>query len=123
MLRAAAQATGYSSSRYWRTLSVDDSTVGFADTDTALNSGGAVTTEADFAFDATPAAPSGGAMTMTATATAAARTIKRFAIHDDTTTNVTTSSTTLMMGVDGFSLTQTVDFSITFTSVVTVTSV
>lgn len=120
--KQAFQSTNYNVARYVRTMSFDDSTVAFGATDTALNSGGAVTNEYDQAFDATPTESS---QTITCACTIPTGsgnfTIKRIALHDDTTTNVTTSSTTLFGGVDGQSLTKTVDFTMTVTLTITFT--
>lgn len=125
MARAFTQASGYSASRFARTLAIDDSSVGFAAGDDALNDGGAVANEFDVAFDATPSAPSAGAVTMVATVPAASGILvhRRASWHDDTVTNVTTSSTTLLMGVDGFALTKTGDFSMSYTGVVQLATV
>lgn len=88
----------------------------FAAGDTALNTGGAVANEFGAAFDSTPTR-SGQTVThlMTIPVGSGNFTIRRIALHDDTTANVTTSSTTLFAGVDGQSLTKTSDFSIAFT--------
>jgi hypothetical protein len=96
-------------------MSVDDSSTAFGATDTALNSGGAVTNEADVAL-ATPTR-SGQVVSHVGTfGTGVANfNIRRIALHDDTTGNVTTSSTTLVAGIDGQSFTKTSDFSMVFT--------
>lgn len=106
--------------RYLMTMSWDDSTVAFAATDTALNTGGAVSNEFDQFFDAFPTR-SGQAVTHTSTIPTGSGnfTIKRVAIHDDTSTNVTTSSTTLCAGVDGQSLTKTSSFTLATSLVIT----
>lgn len=119
----ASQATGYSSSRYIRTMSVDDNSNAFAASDTSLNRGGAltVTNMFDEALDATPGAPSSRVVTHTMTIPAGSGnfTIRRIALHDDTAANTTTSSTTLVAGIDGQSLTKTSDFSMAITVTVT----
>jgi len=110
--------------RYIMTLSVDDSAVAFAAGDTALNTGGAVSNEFDMLLDSFPTI-SGQIVTHVATITTdnGNFTIKRIALHDDTATNVTTSSTTLCAGIDGQSLTKTSDFTITFTLKILYTSI
>ncbi|HEX9831661.1 MAG TPA: hypothetical protein VGA66_01015 [Mycobacterium sp.] len=115
----ASQATGtipYNVARHIQTMSVDDSSVAFAAGDTALNSGGAVTNEFDAAFDGTPT-ETGAIVTgvMTIPTGSGNFTIRRIALHDDTDTNVTTSSTTLVGGIDGQSLAKTSDFTLAFT--------
>lgn len=120
----ASQATAgsgptYDAARYIRTISVDDSSVAIAATDDALDDGGAVTNQTDVASDA--ATRSGQTITHSGTfGTGVANfTIRRITLHDDTTTNVTTSSTTLVGGVDGQSFTKTSDF--TFTPTIKIT--
>lgn len=124
----ASQATSgtgptYSATRQIQVGSVDDSTVAFAAADTALNTGGAVTTM----FDQVLLTPTRATQVITHTWTIAVGsgnfTIRRVALHDDTTTNVTTSSTTLVAGIDGQSLTKTTDFTLQFTVTLTYTSV
>lgn len=121
LLRIGAQASEstptYSDSRNIQVMSFDDSTVSFAATDTALNSGGAVSNEFDAAFSATPTESGTATITHTANIPTGSGnfTIRRIALHDDTTTNVTTSSTTLVAGVDDKSLTKTSDFSMDVT--------
>lgn len=118
------QSTNYNVARYVRTISVDDSSIAFGQTDTALNTGGAVTNEFDQAISTTPT-ESGQSITCTITiaTTDANFTIRRIAMHDDTTTNVTTSSATLCQGIDGQSLTKTSDFTLQITLITTYTSV
>lgn len=120
----ASQTSGYSASRYIRTMSIDDSSNAFVAGDTALNSGGAVSNEYDVAFDSTPTR-SGQVVSHVATIPVGSGnfTIRRIALHDDTAANVTTSSTTLVAGVDGQSLTKTSDFTMTFTLTLTYSNV
>lgn len=124
LLRVGAQTSEstptYNAARNIQTMSVDDSTVAFASTDTALNSGGAVTNMFDQAFDATPT-ESGQSITHVATIPTGSGnfSIKRIALHDDTAANVTTSSTTLFGGVDGQSITKTSSFSLAITMTLT----
>lgn len=120
LLRIGAQASQstptYGAARHIQTLAIDDSSNAFAAGDTALNSGGAVSNEFDVVFDTTPT-ESGQTITHTATIVTGSGnfTIRRVSLHDDTAANVTTSSTTLVGGIDGQSLTKTADFSMTFT--------
>lgn len=98
-------------------MSFDDSSVAFAATDTACNSGGAVTNFQGNALDSTPtgtAATTPYVVTHLCTLTTAQLngvTVKRFALHNSATP--TSSSTTLISGVDGFSLTKASSFSMT----------
>lgn len=116
----ASQATGsgvtYSASRQIQVLAIDDNATGFAAAHTNLLSAGSITNEFDVVFDSTPTR---SAQTITHIATIPSGSgnfgIKRVSLHDDTTTNVTTTSTTLMGGIDGQTLTKTSDFSMTFT--------
>lgn len=124
ILQQAIESTNYNAARNIQTMSVDDSTVAFAAGDTALNTGGAVTNMFDDTFDSTPT-ESGQTVTMILTLATGEynQTIKRIALHDDTAANVTTSSTTLVAGVDGQSLLKTTDFSLAITLKLTTTSV
>ncbi len=112
----ASQATSgsgptYNVARHIQTMSFDDSTVAFAAGDTALNSGGAVANEFDAAFDVTPTRAGQAVTHVTTVPTGSGNfTIRRIATHDDTAANVTTSSTTLVSGVDAQSFTKTSDF-------------
>lgn len=116
----ASQSTNYNVARHIQTLSIDDGTVAFAAGHTALNSGGAVTNEYDQALDSTPT-ESGQTITHLSTIPTGQGnfTIKRIALHDDTAANVTTSSSTLVGGIDGQSLTKTSDFSLAITVKIT----
>ena len=97
-------------------MSVDDGSVAFAAGHTALNSGGAITNEYDQVLDATPTR---SAQTITHVMTIPVGsgnfTIRRIALHDDTAANVTTSSSTLCVGIDGQALQKTSDFTLQFT--------
>lgn len=121
----ASQATAgtgptYNASRHIQTMSVDDSAGAFASGHDALDDAGAVSNEADAATTNTR---SGQVISHVATfGTGVANfEIKRIALHDDTTTNVTTSSTTLVAGIDAQSLTKTSDFSMDITVDITYT--
>lgn len=109
----ASQTSGYSASRYIRTMAVDNSGTAFTAGTTTL---GSPTSQFDKAFDSTPTR-SGQVVTHVTTLAAgeANFTITRTSLHDDTTTNVTGSSTTLVAGIDGLSLTKTSDFSLAIT--------
>lgn len=124
VLQQAYQSTNYNVARYIRTLSVDDSSTAFAQSDTALNTGGAVTNEYDQAFDATPT-ESGQSVSFTTTIGTGSGnfTIRRICTHDDTTTNVTTSSTTLCQAIDGQAFTKDSTFSLAITLTITASSV
>jgi len=113
---SASHTAGYSATRFVQTLSIDDSAVAFAAADTALNTGGVVTNEFDQVLDATPTR-TGQVVTHVCTIPTGSGdfTIKRIALHDDTAANVTTSSTTLVAGIDGQALTKTVDFTMAIT--------
>ncbi len=121
----SSQSTNYNVARFIRTMSVDDGTVAFASTHTALNSGGAISNAYDQALDSTPT--ESGTATITHVCTfgtgVANFTIKRLTLHDDTAANVTTSSTTLVCGIDGQTLTKTADFSLAVTITLTFTDV
>ena len=121
----ASQATGFDAARYIRTMSVDDQTSAFLDSDTDLDRGGGLTVsnEYDAALDATPAAPSGNKVdhVMTIPTGSGNFTIRRIALHDDTAANVTVSSETLVAGVDGQALTKTSDFTMEITLSITYT--
>lgn len=124
ILQHAYQATGYSSSRYIRTMSIDDNSTGFSAGHTALDSAGTVSNLYDAAFDATPSAPASGqvSVAMTTGTSNGNFTQRRFAQHNDTAANVTASSTTLIMGIDGQSITKTSDFNETITQTTSLAS-
>lgn len=98
-------------------MSFDDNTVSFANTHTATNSGGA---SPHFQGNALDSTPTGGAAatpyvvshvcTLT-TGQFNTFTIKRIAAHNSAAP--TDSSTTLISGVDGFSITKASSFSLT----------
>lgn len=105
-------------------MSIDDSSTAFAAGHTALNSGGAVSNQADAAFDATPTRTN---QTVRHTATFGTgvfngNTIRRIALHNDTAANVSSSSTTLVAGVDAQSIVKNSSFSIKFHFDITYTS-
>lgn len=113
----ASQATGtgvtYSASRQLQTMAWDDLNVAFAATNTKLNDGGSVTNEYDQAFDATPTRAGQVISHISTIPTGQGNfTIRRASIHDDTAANVSSSSTTLCVGIDGQSLTKTSDFTL-----------
>ncbi|WP_373092348.1 hypothetical protein [Zhongshania sp.] len=103
-----------------QSLAADDGTVAFAAAHTAINSGGAVTNQADVDFDATPTR-AGQVITHVATfPTGSANfTIRRLSLHNAAAASVSASSTTLVSGIDGQSLTKTSDFSLEVTITIT----
>lgn len=103
--------------RYIMTMSVDDNASNFAASDTALNtSRGAITNEFDQLLDAFATRSSQTTSHTCTLATGSANfTIKGIALHDDTATNVTTSSTTLVAGIAGASITKASTFSLALT--------
>lgn len=120
----AFESTNYNAARNIQTMSVDDSSVAFAQTDTALNTGGAVTNEFDKVFDATPTESGQSITCITTFSTSEANfTIRRVATHDDVAATVSASTATLCQGIDGLSLTKTADFSLAITLITTFTSV
>lgn len=117
----ASQATAYSAVRNIQTMAVDDSASAFASGTTTL---GSPTNEFDAVFDATPTRSSQTiSHVMTIPSGSGNFTIKRVSLHDDTATNVTGASTTLVAGIDGQSITKTSDFSLAITVNLTYTSV
>lgn len=97
-------------------ISVDDSTVAFAATDTALNSGGAVANVFAQNFDATPTRVAQTTThVMTVPLGSGNFTVRRVALHNLTGASVTASSTSLFGGIDGQSLTKTPDFTLALT--------
>jgi hypothetical protein len=118
----ASQATTYSSAagsdlRAIQVMSVDNSATALADSTTTLGSPGS---EFDQVFDAQPTtatdATSATITHITTYGTANGNfAISRVILHDDTTTNVTGTSTTVVAGVDAQSLTKTSDFTLAIT--------
>lgn len=109
--------------RYLMTMSVDDNASNFAAADLALNtSRGAITNEFDQLLDGL-ATRSAQTISFTCTlATGSANfVIKGIAWHDDTATNVTASSSTLIAGIAGQSITKTSSFSLAITGQITAT--
>lgn len=121
----ASESTNYNAARNIQTMMVDDSTVAFAAGDTAANTGGAVTNAFDKVLDATPteAAPAVISHVMTLLTTDYNQTVKRISLHDDVAATVTTSTSTLVGGVDAQSLLKTTDFSLAITLKITYTNV
>lgn len=119
-----ADAASFTTTRWIRTMAVDDGTVAFAAGHTNINSGGAVGNEFDQKLDAPGATQVGQVVShvMTIGTPDAIFVIKRISLHDDTAANVSVSSTTLMGGVDGQSLTKTTAFTLAITLKITYTS-
>lgn len=109
--QATTGAAGYSATRHIQTMAWDDSIIPFAAADLALNTGGAVTNEVDQAFTSLPTI-SGQTVTMTSSLATGVGNflIRRISVHDDTAANMTTSSATLVSGIDGQSLQKTSDY-------------
>lgn len=110
--------------RYIMTMAVDDATGAFAAANTKMNDGAGYTQEFD-QFLTTFATRSGQTIThSTVIPTGSGNfTIRRISLHDDTATNVTSTSTSLVCGVDGQTLTKTSDFTMTPTLNLLYTSV
>lgn len=109
-----------------QTISVDDQSSAFLATDQDLDRAGGltVTNMFDQAISPDPTRSSQTISHITTIPTGSGNfTIRRIALHNDTAANVSTSSNTLVAGVDGQSLTKTSDFTITFTLKLTYTSV
>lgn len=112
--------------RYIMTLSVDDATGNFEAAHTAINGTGGtartITNEFDQLLDAL-ATRSGQVVSHVCTiATGNGNfTHKGIALHDDTATNVTSSSTTLVGGIAGQSITKTSAFALAYTVNITYT--
>ncbi len=126
----ASQATAgsgptYSSARQIQVGTVDDQASAFLSTDQDLDRAGGLTVAN--MFDQVLVTPTAVSNVVTHTWTIATGsgnfTIKRIALHDDTTTNVTTASNTLVCGIDGQSLAKTSDFTLAITVKLTYTSV
>lgn len=98
-------------------MSFDDSTVAVAAADTAANTGGAITNFQGNALDSTPTSPAAATphvVTHLCTLTTGqfnTFVVKRILAHNSA--SPTASSTTLISGVDGFSLTKQSTFSLT----------
>lgn len=111
----ASESTNYNAARNIQTLSVDDNSTGFSSTHTNLLSAGSISNE----FDQALSTPTESSQTIIHTTTIgtgdAIFTIRRIALHDDTAANVNTTSTTLVMGIDGQALVHTADFTLTIT--------
>lgn len=100
----ASQTSGYSASRYIRTMSFDDSATAIS---SATTDAGSPSNFFDQAFDGAPTR-SGLVVSHVCSLAAgdAAFEHKRVMLHDDTTGNVTGSSTTVVAGIDGLSITK-----------------
>jgi len=119
--KQAFQSTNYNVARYIRTMSADDSSTALTAGATTL---GSPTNQFDAAFDATGNESSQTITCVMTIPTGSGNfTIRRLTEHDDTSANVTGSSTTLCSGVDAQALTKTSDFSLAVTKNFTFTSV
>jgi len=104
-----------------QTLSVDDKATAFVAGDTTL---GTPTNELDVAFDSTPTR-AGQVITTLGTIPSTSgfdgNTVKRIAWHNDTTSNVSGTSTTLCGGVDGQTYAKVAGVALRFTLTATFT--
>lgn len=106
--------------RYIMTMSIDDATGNFEAAHTAINGAGGtartITNSFDQLLDAF-ATRSGQTVSHVCTYSTANGnfTIRGIALHDDTATNVTTSSSTLVAGIAGQSLAKTSSFTLALT--------
>lgn len=113
-----------STGRWFQCMSVDDNSSAFAAAHTNLLSAGSITNEFDALLDATPSRTNQTVSHVMTIPTGSGNfLIRRVALHDDTATNVTTTSTTLAAGIDGQSLTKTSDFTLAITVSITYTSI
>lgn len=120
----AAIGASQTVTRYIMTMAVDDASEAFLAADTKLNDGTGYTQQFDQLLTALATRSNQTTSHSTVIGTADGNFgIKRFSLHDDTATNVTASSTTLVCGVDGQSLTKTSDFTMTPTLNLLYTSV
>lgn len=113
----------YSASRQIQVMSVDDQSSAFLSTDYDLDRNGGLTVSNEFDQVLTTPTRAGGSLGAAGFATVSHSTviptgsgnftIRRLALHDDNATNVTTSSDTLVAGVDGQTLAKTSDFTMT----------
>lgn len=120
----ASESTNYNAARNIQVMAVDDASEAFLAADTKMNDGTGYTQEYDAAFDATPT-ESGQTIThiMTIPVGSGNFAIKRVSLHDDVAGTVSASSTSLVGGVDGQSLTKTSDFTLAITLKLLYTSV
>lgn len=124
--QATAGTPGYSSARAIQVMAFDDNASAFAAAHTNLLSAGSISNEFDQAFDGTPTRSSQTVSHVTTLASGAGAqnfTIKRLSLHDDVAGTVSTTSTTLVAGVDGQTLGKTVDFSLAVTLALAYTNV
>lgn len=110
----AAIGASQTVSRYIMTMAVDDATEAFLAADTKMNDGTGYTQEFDQFLTNLATRTNQTTSHVTTIGTGDGNFgIRRFSLHDDTATNVTASSTTLVCGVDGQNLTKTSDFTMT----------
>lgn len=122
----ASQATAgtgptYSATRHIQTMSVDDNASAFQASDNDLDRAGALTIVNEFDAALTTLTRTNQTIThaMTIPTGSGNFTIRRIALHDDTPTNVTVSSDTVVAGIDGQSLAKTSDFTLAITVTLT----
>lgn len=120
----ASESTNYNAARNIQVMAVDDGTEAFQAADTKMDDATGYTQEFDAVLDATPT-ESGQTIShvMTIPTGSGNFTIKRISLHDDAAGTVSGTSTTLVGGVDGQTLTKTSDFTLAITLKLTYTSV
>lgn len=120
--RHGFHSTGYSASRYFQTMSVDDSATSLTAGTTTL---GSPTNMFDAAFDSAPTETGTATIVCVMTIPTGSGNFngKRFVEHNDTAANVTGTSATVCSGVDNQSLQKSSDFSEAITKHFTLTSV
>lgn len=97
-------------------MSFDDSSVAFVATDTAANTGGAITNFQGNALDSTPTGGAAASPYVTShistltTAQLNGATVRRIALHN--TSTPTASGTTIMFGIDGLSFVKNSGFNL-----------
>src|SRR5882672_12068661 len=117
---SGAVGSSQTTTRYIMTMSVDDATGNFEAAHTAINGAGGtartITNEFDALLDAfaTRSAQTTSHV-MTIPTGSGNFTIRGIALHDDTATNVTNSSNTLVAGIAGQSIVKTSSFSLAIT--------
>lgn len=104
-----ATGTGvtYDVARYVQSMSIDDASGSFAAANTKLDDRAGYSQQYDANLDATPTRTSQTIEHVMTVPTGQGNfRVRAFALHDDTGTNVTSTSTTLIAGVDGVDITK-----------------
>lgn len=116
--------TNLNTARWLQTMSVDDATESFLAADTKLDDGTGFTQEFDAALDAaTTILAQTVSHVMTIPTGSGNFVIRRIALHDNVPASVSSTSTTLVGGVDQQALTKTSSFTLAITLKITYTSV